>query len=96
VSRYYGNCLDIQVGVHQGQRIERVYKAPPAPLDGLPGELRQMIKHSLWFRDLDHSSMKISKVLGSEQLTGNEKDKNISEQVMMCELEILWRIILLQ
>jgi len=56
-----------------------------------------MIERSLWFRDLDHNSMEISKVLhGSEQLTANEKDESIPEQVTMCELEIFWRIILLQ
>ena len=43
VSRHYVNCLDIHVCVHQGQWIERVHRAPPAPLDGLPDELRQMI-----------------------------------------------------
>ena len=75
MSRDYGNCPDIQVGVHQGQRIERVYKVPPAPLDGSPEELRQMIKHLLWFRDLDHSSMNFFEVSEASSLPAMRRTK---------------------
>jgi hypothetical protein len=47
VSRYHGNCIDLQVDVHQGPRIEHVYKAPLAPLDGLPEERWKTIEHLL-------------------------------------------------
>ena len=36
--RVMDTCLNLQEDVHQGPRIEFVYKAPPAPLDGLREE----------------------------------------------------------
>ena len=62
-----GNSLDVQEAAHQGQRIERDYKAPPVPLDGLREELLQMTKHSPWSHDLDHTPIR--------KLRGKEKAK---------------------
>lgn len=52
MSRSHGNRFDVQEDVHQGPQIERVDKALPVPLDGLPEELWQMLKNPLQFYDL--------------------------------------------
>lgn len=91
MSRSHGNCFDVQEDVQQGPQIGHVHKALPAPLDGLPEELWQMIKNSLQFHDLDHGSMENLEQEG-KQLTSNHKDKNVPKQVTMRGVKVLLRI----